>query len=215
MRTSSLVMMLCIQFLFTLCAGQVWAGCLNPPASAQSINRFKLAPKALIAPDSDTRTIEALVRDLAGTDASLAAGLVHVAEGALPRYRTAIAAGLAQAAVACANVDQQASLLIQQAVAGFQDGQFQASFAAVAGDLSTAATDAAAASAAGSAGSVTITNPNGSSRSGTTLGGGGVSAIVELTFAGVTISEDNTAPTNSKGPSDVATTAANPVSSTR
>jgi hypothetical protein len=212
MRVSLVVKILCIQIL---CAGQVWAGCLKPPASAEAISRFKSDPRGLVAPDSDTRTIESLVRDLAGTDASLAVNLVHVAEGTLPRYQNAIAAGLAQAAIACASVDQQAALLIQQAVAGFQDGQFQASFAAVAGDLSTAATDAAASSAAGSAGSVTITNPTTSSGLSTTPGGGGVSAIVQLTFAGVTISQDNATPANSTRPSNVATTAASPVSSTR
>jgi hypothetical protein len=96
------------------------------------------------------------VRDLAGTDASLASDLVHLAQGTIPGFQTAIAAGLAQAAVACANVDQHEGLLIQQAVAGFDNGQFQASFAAVAGDLSTAATNAASASASSSVGSVIV-----------------------------------------------------------
>jgi hypothetical protein len=56
--------------------------------------------------------------------------------------------------------DQQAALQIQQAVASFQDGQFQALFAAVVGDLSTATTAAAESAATGSAGSVAIVNPN-------------------------------------------------------
>ena len=116
---------------------------MKPPASDQAISQFKANPQGLVAPNSDTRTIEATTRDLAGTDASLAADLVRVAEGTTPRFQTAIAAGLAQAAIACSTVDQQAAQLIQQAVASFQDGQFQASFAAVAGDLSTAATEAA------------------------------------------------------------------------
>src|ERR1019366_3952854 len=113
-------------------------------------------------------TIEAVTRHLAGTDASLAADLVRVAEGTVPRFQTAIAAGLAQAAIACSTVDQQATQTIQQAVASFQDGQFQASFAAVAGDLSTAATAAATSFATGSAGSVVVTNPNTSPASGLT-----------------------------------------------
>jgi hypothetical protein len=136
------------------------AGCLIPPASPEAINGFKSNPASLVAPDSDTRTVEATVRDLAGSDASLAADMIKVAESATPRFRTAIAAGLAQAAISCQSVDQQASLTIQQAVAGFEDGQFQSSFAAVAGDLSTAATDAALSSATGSVGSVVVVNPN-------------------------------------------------------
>src|SRR5882762_6136472 len=127
---------------------QSWAGCLKPPASDQAISQFRANPQGLVAPNSDTLTIEATTRDLAGTDASLAADLIRVAEGTNPRFRTAIAAGLA--AIACSTIDQQAAQLIQQAVAGFQDGQFQASFAAVAGDLSTAATEAATAFATSS-----------------------------------------------------------------
>src|SRR6201996_3685394 len=157
------------------------AGCLIPPASPEAINGFKANPAALVAPDSDTRTVEANVRDLAGSDASLAADMIKVAESTTPRFRTAIAAGLAQAAISCQSIDQQASLTIQQAVAGFEDGQFQSSFAAVAGDLSTAATDAALSSATGSVGSVVVVNPNNGPATnlapGTAGGGGVVTAI--------------------------------------
>jgi hypothetical protein len=220
MRIRLVVETLCTSILLALCASQVSAGCLMPPLSAQAISGFKSNPKVLVAPDTDTRTIEALVRDLAGTDASLAADLVHVAEGTIPRFQTAIAAGLAQAAIACAGVDQQAALLIQEAVASFQDGQFQASFAAVAGDLSTAATAAASESATGSAGSVVITNPNIASRPALALGGAGGTALVQFTAPGFAINgtsgsaSNNTAPKNTAS-SNLATTAADPVSSTR
>jgi hypothetical protein len=191
--------------LLAISVTQGWAGCLKPPASDQAISQFRANPQGLVAPDSDTRTIEATTRDLAGTDASLAADLIRVAEATNPRFRTAIAAGLAQAAIACATVDQQAAQLIQQAVAGFQDGQFQASFAAVAGDLSTAATEAATAFATSSVGSVIVINPNGSPRSTvTTGGGGGVSALGQLT-----------AGTASTTPNSSSPTAAVPVSATR
>ncbi len=106
---------------------------------------------------------------------------------------------------ACATVDQQAAQLIQQAVAGFQDGQFQASFAAVAGDLSTAATEAATAFATSSVGSVIVINPNGSPRpTATTGGGGGVSALGQLTAGAASTTPNSTSPT-----------AAVPVSATR
>jgi hypothetical protein len=196
--------------LLAICVNQAWAApCIAPPASPEAIVQFKANPQAIVAPNSDTRTIEAIVRDLAGTDPSLAAEMVHLAEGALPRFRTAIAAGLAQAAVACTNVDQQAGLLIQQAVAGFNDGQFQASFEAVAGDLSTAATDAATSSAATSVGSVIIVNPNTAGRlTSNPGGGGGTAALVQITSSPITINaaDATTTPT---------TTAANPVSPTR
>ena len=191
--------------LLAVSVTQGWAGCLKPPASDQAISQFRANPQGLVAPNSDTRTIEATTRDLAGTDASLAADIIRVAEGTSARFQTAIAAGLAQAAIACATVDQQAAQLIQQAVAGFQDGQFQASFAAVAGDLSTAATEAATAFATSSVGSVIVVNPNGSPRSTvTTGGGGGVSALGQLT-----------AGTASTTPNSSSPTAAVPVSATR
>jgi hypothetical protein len=191
--------------LLAISVTQGWAGCLKPPASDQVISQFRANPQGLVAPDSDTRTIEATTRDLAGTDASLAADLIRVAEGTNSRFRTAIAAGLAQAAIACATVDQQAAQLIQQAVAGFQDGQFQAAFAAVAGDLSTAATEAATAFATSSAGSVVIVNPNASPARNTNPGGGGVSALVQITAPVLTTPKTN----------GTSTTAATPVSATR
>src|SRR5882672_3413561 len=194
--------------LLAVSVTQGWAGCLKPPASDQAISQFRANPQGLVSPDSDTRTIEATTRDLAGTDASLAADLIRVAEGTNPRFRTAIAAGLAQAAIACSTVDQQAAQLIQQAVAGFQDGQFQASFAAVAGDLSTAATAAATVSAESSVGSVVIINSNSAPRSTLTPGGGGGGvgvSLIQLKAPGLSIANTN-APL---------TTTASPVSPTR
>jgi hypothetical protein len=196
---------LCAIALLAISSNQGWAGCLKPPASDLVISQFRAHPQGLVAPDSDTRTIEATTRDLAGTDASLAADLIKVAQGTSPRFQTAIAAGLAQAAIACSTVDQQAAQTIQQAVASYEDGQFQASFAAVAGDLSTAATAAASAFAESSVGSVVIINPNSSPRSTLTPGGGGGGSLIQL-------SAPTGASTNGNGTS---ATAAVPVSATR
>ena len=194
--------------LVLVSAGMAWAApCIAPPASPESIAQFKSNPDAILAPNTDTRLIESRVRELAGTSASLAPDLVNLAQGTNARYRTAIAAGLAQAAVACSTVDQQAALQIQQAVAGFDNSQFQASFAAVAGDLSTAATEAAGMSATGNAGSVVIVNPNRSTRLATNPGGGGRSAVVQITSGTIII--------NATTPDAGTTTAADPVSPTR
>jgi hypothetical protein len=207
MRFGLAVKAFCATILFVFFATQASATpCVVPPLSPAAMDQFKANPQALIAPGSDTRTIEALVRDLAGTDASLASELVHLAQGTNPRFQTAIAAGLAQAAVACQTVDQQAALLIQQAVAGFQDGEFQSAFAAVAGDLSTAAVAAATSAATGSVGSVVVTNPNTSGGPTTTFGGGGTTAFFLIT-TGTTAITTPTTPTTT-------TTAANAVSAT-
>ena len=182
------------------------AQCLRPPVSDEVIRQFKANPQGLVDPNVDTRTVEATTRDLAGTDASLATELIRVAQGTNPRFQTAIAAGLAQAAIACSTVDQQAAQVIQEAVAGFQDGQFQASFAAVAGDLSTAATEAALSSASSSVGSVVIVNPGtGSGGRLTPGGGGGTSALVTISGSGFITSNRNSP----------ARIAAEPVSPTR
>jgi hypothetical protein len=211
-KTMLMLMALCLSAPLAVSATQASAACITPPASAEAISQFRSNPAALVVPDSDTRTIEATTRDLAGTDASLAADLIRVAKGTTPRFQTAIAAGLAQAAIACSTVDQHAAQLIQEAVASFDDGQFQSAFAAVAGDLSTAATAAANAFATASVGSVVIVNPNGGGKTATTPGGGGTFASPQFTSAvtspgGLTLVNPSTTPTTSAG--------ANPVSATR
>src|ERR1700682_4335655 len=179
MRTRLILEIVCVNMLLAVSVNQVSAACLTPPASLQTISQFRLAPLDLVAPNSDTWAIEATTRDLAGTDASLAADLVRIAREADPRYQTAIAAGLALAAITCSTVDQQAAQLIQEAVASYADGQFQASFAAVSGDLSTAATFAAIGSASSSTGSVQVTNSNQSTGPGIApVSSGGTAALI-------------------------------------
>jgi hypothetical protein len=208
MRAGFIAQALCTQLLIFFCASSAWAGaCIAPPASDEAIRQFKANPSALIAPDADTRTIEGIVRDLTATDASLAAEFVSLAKDSTPRFQTAIAAGLAQAAIACTTVDQQAALLIQQAVASFENGEFQNAFAAVAGDLSTAATAAATASADSSVGSVVVTNPTGAKTSTTSFSGGGSPFFFQIA-SGVGISTSKL--TTPSGTSS----AANPVSAT-
>ncbi|MBR1138444.1 MULTISPECIES: hypothetical protein [Bradyrhizobium] len=208
MAINGLLKVLCAPALVFL-AGQAWAGtCVNPPLSPEAIAQFKADPKAIVAPDTDTRTVENLVRDLVGTDAKLAADIIQIARDTTPRFRSAIAAGMAQGAIACSNVDQEAALLIQQAVASFEDSAFQASFAAVAGDLSTAAVEAAAASATASVGSVVIVTP-GTARGRTTQpGGGGSTAIAQITSVGTIIRAIS-------GTNSTSSTAASPVSAKR
>lgn len=210
MRIGLIAKALGAQLLLAFCVSSAFAApCVNPPLSDAAVDQFKTNPQSSIPPDSDARTVEALVRDLAGTDASLAADIVKLAQGSNPRLQTAIAAGLAQAAVACQTIDQNAALLIQQAVAGFQDGEFQNAFAAVAGDLSTAAITAATNAATGAVGSVVVTNPNTGRGSTTNPGGGGTPVFFQITAAGVAIASTTAnTPTNT-------TTAAAPVSATR
>jgi hypothetical protein len=207
---------LCIAFI----AGPAAAACITPPLSPEFVNQFKSNPGTLIpSPDTDARSVEATARDLAGTDPALAQQLVQIAKDTRPRFKAAIAAGLAQAALACMSVDQQAALQIQQSVAAFPDGQFQALFAAVVGDLSTAAAESAA---IGSSGSVAVTNPNfssatktspGAGGSSTTPGGGSGSTTTGLSRGVFAVTSPSIG--NGGTPGSVGNTAANPVSATR
>jgi hypothetical protein len=207
MRAGLIAKALFFQLLLASCVGHAWAApCLAPPASAEMLDHFKANPRSIIDPIFDTRTVESSARDLAATDATLAKELVGLLQDAPPRFRTAIAAGLAQAAIACATVDQEAGLLIQQAVAGVEDAAFQASFAAVAGDISTAATEAALASATASVGSVIVVNPTVSAVTTKTPGGGPGLSLVQITVEPVKTRTTSPPPT---------TTAASPVSATR
>jgi hypothetical protein len=214
MRTRLFAAMVAAFAVLALSGSRVTAKpCVAPPATPEAIAQFKANPQASLTSNSDARTVESLVRELAGTDASLAIEFIRLAREMPPRIQTAIAAGLAQAAVACTTVDQGSGLMIQEAVASFPDGQFQASFAAVAGDLSTAATEAAGAAAAASVGSVVVTNPATGSKTSTNPGGGGIATNVPLTRAPASFTL-NTGfnPPTSTGSS---TTAASPVSATR
>jgi hypothetical protein len=210
MRSRSIFAIICI-LLLAISVNDTMASCLKPPATPQTIAQFRLAPLGLVAPNADTRTIEATTRDIAGTDASRATELVRIAQGTNPRFQAAIAAGLALAAISCSTVDQQASQQIQQAVASFQDGQFQSAFTAVSGDLSTAASVAATSSVSSSAGSVTVTNPNQSQP--TTInrgGGGGAAALILLATPGQTFGNNGSTTSNT-----ASTITAEPVSPTR
>jgi hypothetical protein len=202
MRVRLAVGALIVQMLLLFSPDRSWAVCISPPLSAEALDKFRSDPDSIVAGEADTRTVESTIRDIAGTDASLAADLINVARHASPRMQTAIAAGLAQAALACSGQDPPAAQLIQEAVASFQDGPFQAVFAAVAGDLSTAATAAAASFASSSVGSSVAVGQNSSSRGPTGGGGGGVTTFFQITATGLALG-------NAAG---LASTAADPVS---
>lgn len=210
MRTRDVVNGISLALSCALIAGAAAAACISPPLSPEFVNQFKSNPGQLIAnPDTDAHSVEATARNLAGTDPALATSLVQLADAALPRFRTAIAAGLAQAALACTSVDQQAALQIQQSVASAPDGDFQSLFADLAGDLSTAA--GAASAAADSSGSVPIIHPNGSHAAKTSPGGGTVTTgLSNSAFAVASPRSSNGVPMRTDG-----VTAANSVSATR
>jgi hypothetical protein len=141
-----------------LSGGEVFAAsCVTPAMSDQAVTAFKANPEAVLKAGSDSSTLEMTIRDLAGTDATLAGTLAGLVERSTPAQQTSIAAGLAQAALACATIDEKAAQMIQEAVASVSDSQFQAAYAAIIGDVGTAAV--AGAAAASSSGSTIKLNP--------------------------------------------------------
>jgi hypothetical protein len=208
-------MKLYVGFISMLILGSVaspaWCACVKPPLSLEAIGHFRSNPQAFLPEASaDAHIVETATRDLAGTDAALAEGLVKIAKTATPAFQSAIAAGLAQAALACGTVDQDAAQQIQQAVANFDNVEFQALFASIAGDLTTAATSAAV----GSAGSVVITNPNRSKATASNPAGGGTASTTVINTAGTTIFSV-AVPNLVAAGSASAASAATPVSPTR
>lgn len=192
------------------------ASCISPPVSTAEINAFRANPSGLISgPSIDARAVEVSARNLAGTDSSLAKELVKLAQNAPAELKSAIAAGLAQAAIACSTVDAAAAQEIQLAVASYQDAQFQALFAAVSGDFTTAAVEAAAGAAAASAGSVVIVNPAAGGTGSPLVPGGARKSATTPDFPVAGLSVLGGTSGRSGTPFGSGTTSANPVSATR
>jgi hypothetical protein len=208
MRTDLIVKILLAQLVLAFSANQLMAKpCVVPsPLTDEAVSKFRADPRSIVPADADARAIEGIVNDLASTDASVAPDLVRLAAQVSPAFRVAIAAGLARAALACSTTDQQAALLIQQAVASFDDGTFQSAFAAVAEDLSTAATSAALSSATSSFGSVVVVNKNSSPGTPKNPGGGGSLAVFQINSGPIAVSSR---------PGTGSSTSASPVSATR
>ena len=208
MRTALFAKILLAQLVLAFSASQLMAKpCVVPsPLTDEAVSKFRSDPKSIAPADADARAIEGAVNDLASHDASVAPDLVRLAAQVSPSFRVAIAAGLARAALSCSTIDQQAALLIQQAVAGFDDGAFQSAFAAVAEDLSTAATSAALSSATNGFGSVVVINKNSSAGSPKNPGGGGSLAVFQINSGSIA---------GSSRPGTGSSTAASPVSATR
>jgi hypothetical protein len=133
------------------------------PLSFGANSNLNLNPQSSITrPSPDTRTVEASARYLAGPEPQLAPDLVH---GALTgqRWFQGDCDGSYPGTPACLRADQPAALQIQQAIAGFDDGQFQADSGS--GGRSVEGGNRRSRSAAtGSAESVVCINPNSSVR---------------------------------------------------
>jgi hypothetical protein len=184
-----------------------WSGCLTPPISPDTIAAFKANPLSLLSdPRLDMRALERETRNLAAANAGLANDLIQLAASTGKVQQSAIAAGLAQAALACLANDVLAAQEIQLAVAKYENGAFQATFAAIAGDLDTAAISTATSAAASGNGSIIIVNPNPSTGNNLFGAGGagagpGPSTVISLfTVSGLRLSTTGSASAASVSP---------------
>jgi hypothetical protein len=103
------------------------------------------------------------IRNLAASDPSLVSVILSLVKRANPNQKSAIAAGLAQAALTCSERDPTLALRIQEAVAGFDDASFQTAFTEASRDTRTTAVgaggDGAQASSGGTGPTGTLTSP--------------------------------------------------------
>ena len=158
-----------------------WAVCVANASTPEMQASFRTAPERLLAlyPFGSGGLIGE-IRNLVVADPSLAARAVSLLRQASPRQKSAIAAGLAQAALACNTIDQAAALLIQQVVAS-GDIEFQTAFAIAMGDIPTSTIDGGP--AAGGADASTIgSNP---ARGGGSVGGSTPNGASGVSFSGV------------------------------
>jgi hypothetical protein len=127
--------------ILTLCAAPAHAACLTPPASADELEAFKNDPGGLLKRfPLGSGSMASAIRVLAASDGGVLGALASLVKDASDAQKSAIAAGMAQAALACRTQDPALALQIQEAIAGVDNAAVLAQFAAITGDTQTAAT---------------------------------------------------------------------------
>ncbi|SFB51023.1 hypothetical protein SAMN03159496_04499 [Rhizobium sp. NFR07] len=122
------------------------AGCFVSPAALPpgDVSAFVADPPGLLTNyPTGGLPMSGRVRGLAGTSADTLAPLVSLLESANPSQVAAIGAGLARAARACAPINPEYAVQIQEAVAGAGNPVFEAAFLGASADTQTAALGAA------------------------------------------------------------------------
>jgi hypothetical protein len=108
-----------------------------------ALSAFKSNPDALLAQyPMGSGGLTGEIRNLVASDPSLASVILSLVKRANPTQKSAMAAGLAQAALTCSERDPTLALRIQEAVAAFDDASFQTAFAEASRDTRTTAVGA-------------------------------------------------------------------------
>jgi hypothetical protein len=129
------------------------AACITPPASAEELDSFKNDPGALLKRyPLASGSMTSAIRFLAASDAGVLGAIAGLVKTATDAQKSAIAAGLAQAALACRAQDPALALQIQESVAGIDNDAVNTQFATITGDTTTAATGGGAGGGGGGAG---------------------------------------------------------------
>lgn len=152
---------------------QATAACVANAAAPDVISGFRSNPDGLLSRHPfGSGGLTGDIRNLVVSDGSLLQSVVALIAKASPQQKSAIAAGLAQAARACVNNNPSDALAIQQAVAALGDQGFQTAFTAASGQTQTAAVGASGAGGGSGAGASA-----GGGTPGTGGGGGGTGSL--------------------------------------
>lgn len=142
--------------LLTGTASGSFAKCFEgiAPASTEAVGNFLKDPKFIL--DQYPRGGSSLlsdIRNLVVSNPDTLRAITGLVAKANPQQKSAIAAGLGQAAIACQNRDPVIALEIQRSVAALGDSAFETAFLSVTGNVRTAATGGPGGGGGGGAGS--------------------------------------------------------------
>jgi hypothetical protein len=169
--------LLAAPLILTLGAFPARAGCLTPPASAEELDAFKNDPGGLLKRfPLGSGSMASAIRILAASDGGVLGAITSLIKEASDVQKSAIAAGMAQAALACRTQDPALALQIQEAMAGVDNGAVLAQFAAITGDTQTAATGGGGAGGGGGGGGAGGASGEGGQTGGSNSGSTGSAA---------------------------------------
>jgi hypothetical protein len=152
---------------------QATAACIVNAVAPEVLSGFRSNPAGLLSRyPFGSGGLAGEIRNLVASDTTLLQFVIGLVAKATDQQKSAIAAGLAQAARACVNNNTNNALLIQQAVAALGDQGFQTAFTAASGQTQTAAVGAAGVGGGSGAGASA-----GGGTPGTGSGGGGTGSL--------------------------------------
>lgn len=129
-------------------SGALARSCVTGPDAKtpeQAAELVQSLPKLIQSPGRGGGQVASVVRDAVASDPSVVASLLSTMKDADPRVLRMVGAGLASAASACAGLQPELALAIQQSVVASNSAELVQSFQVSTSDVRTAAVETAAA----------------------------------------------------------------------